>query len=70
ILTAFGMPATATVGGVPAAVAYAGAAPLEIAGLAQFNVQIPANAPVGGAVPLVVTIGPWAAQISTTVAVK
>ncbi len=38
---------TATVGGQPATVVFAGEAPGLVAGVLQVNVQIPANAPSG-----------------------
>ena len=41
--------ATAKVGGVEAQVLYAGAAPNLVAGVNQFNVQLPANTPAGPA---------------------
>ena len=48
---------TATVGGVPATVEYYGSAPGIIYGVMQVNVRIPANAPSGANVPIVVTVG-------------
>ncbi len=48
---------TVTIGGVTANVVYAGAAPGETAGVTQLNVSIPANAPVGGAIEVVLSIG-------------
>lgn len=47
---------TATIGNVPAQVTFAGLAPGWV-GLYQVNVQVPANAPVGDAVPLVLSVG-------------
>jgi uncharacterized protein (TIGR03437 family) len=44
-----------TIGGVPAAVTFSGLAP-GLVGLYQLNVQIPAQAPVGDAVPVVVRV--------------
>ena len=46
---------TATLGGVPAQVPFAGLAPGFI-GLGQVNIIIPDNAPKGDAVPLVLEI--------------
>ena len=60
---------TATVGGIPASVLYAGSAAGEISGLLQVNLQIPASAP-SGAVPIVITIGNTATQSGVTVAVQ
>jgi uncharacterized protein (TIGR03437 family) len=51
------LPASVTVGGLPAVVQYAGAAPREVAGLMQINVQIPAGVQPGGYVPVAVSIG-------------
>ncbi len=48
---------TATVGGLPAATNYAGAAPGAVAGLLQVNVQIPTGVTPGGYVPVVLTVG-------------
>jgi uncharacterized protein (TIGR03437 family) len=44
----------ATIGGVPAEVTFAGAAP-GLPGVTQINIRIPATAPTGAAVPLIVT---------------
>jgi uncharacterized protein (TIGR03437 family) len=48
---------TATVGGIPAVVQYAGGAPDEVAGVMQVNIQIPAGVQVGGYVPVVLQVG-------------
>lgn len=64
------LPVTATVGGLPAVVQYAGSAVGLVAGVIQVNVQIPANAPTGSAVPLVISVGGVASQSVITVAVK
>jgi uncharacterized protein (TIGR03437 family) len=61
---------TAVVGGVPAAVLYAGEAPGETSGLQQINVEIPDNAPVGSAVPITLTANGIATQNGTTVALQ
>jgi len=47
---------TVTVGGIGAVVSFSGLAPGTV-GLYQVNVQVPANAPVGNAVPVILTIG-------------
>ncbi len=54
-----------TVGGLPAVVDYAGAAPTLVAGVLQFNVEIPSGVPGGVAVPVVITIGGVASQTAT-----
>ncbi len=46
-----------TVGGLPASVAYAGAAPTLVAGVMQLNVQIPSGIVPSASVPVVVQIG-------------
>jgi trimeric autotransporter adhesin len=48
---------TATVGGLPAVVQYAGTAPGLVSGLMQVNVRIPDGVPPGGYVPVVVSVG-------------
>jgi uncharacterized protein (TIGR03437 family) len=47
---------TVSIGGVPANVQFAGLAP-DMIGVYQINVQIPASAPSGAAVPVVLSIG-------------
>lgn len=60
-------PVTLTIGGVNASPAYAGGAPGEVAGVMQINAQIPQG--VGGAVPVVVTVGTAQSQPGATIAV-
>jgi uncharacterized protein (TIGR03437 family) len=64
---------TATVGGIPATVYYAGSAPGIVNGISQINVVIPSNAPSGPNVPilLIFTASGYAAgtQPGVTVAV-
>jgi uncharacterized protein (TIGR03437 family) len=50
-------PVSAQIGGLDAAVTYAGDAPGLISGALQINIQVPANAPTGAAIPLVLNIG-------------
>ena len=57
-----------TIGGVPAVVSYSGLAP-GFVGLYQVNAQVPANAPSGAAVPVVVNVG-GAASNAVTLAVQ
>jgi uncharacterized protein (TIGR03437 family) len=47
---------TVTIGGVPATPSFSGLAPGWV-GLYQVNVQVPANAPVGDAVPVALSMG-------------
>jgi uncharacterized protein (TIGR03437 family) len=65
---------TATIGGIPATIFYAGSAPGDANGIAQVNVQIPPNAPSGPNVPIVLifTTSGYAAetQAGVTVAVQ
>jgi len=51
------LPVTATVGGIPATVTYAGTSPGIVTGATQVNVEIPLNAPSGPSVPIVITVG-------------
>jgi len=62
--------ASATVGGVPAEVEYAGSAPGMVAGVAQVNVRIPANAQSGPSVPIVIAIGASSTQSGVTLAIQ
>jgi uncharacterized protein (TIGR03437 family) len=61
---------TATIGGVPAQVTFAGIAPKSTLGLQQINVLVPEDAPVGPAVPIRLRIGTHTTQTGTTIAVK
>jgi uncharacterized protein (TIGR03437 family) len=58
-----------TIGGIPAQVTYAGAAPYEVGGVLQINAQVPAGTPAGN-VPVQITIGSAASQPGITVAVQ
>jgi len=58
---------TVTIGGVPARVEFSGLAP-GFVGLWQLNIVIPEDAPVGDAVPLVITMDGWTSN-TTTIAV-
>ena len=51
------LPVSATVGGSPAQVTYAGIAPGLVQGAMQANVQIPAGITPGPSVPIVLTVG-------------
>jgi uncharacterized protein (TIGR03437 family) len=55
---------TVTLGSISAPVLYSGLAPYFV-GLYQVNVQIPGNAPVGNAVPVVLTFDGVAANVVT-----
>jgi len=64
------LPVTATIGGVPATVTYAGTAPGLVTGVLQANIVIPENAPGGDTVPIVLTVGGIASQPGVTLAVR
>ncbi len=59
---------TVTIGDVPAVVNFSGLAP-GFVGLYQVNVEVPANAPTGEAVEVVLTIGGVASN-TVTIAVE
>lgn len=64
------LPVTVTIGGLRAAVHYAGAAPQLVAGAMQVNAQIPGEAPAGSAVPVVITVGENSSSSAVTVAIR
>ncbi len=64
------LPVTVTIGGVPATVQYYGAAPGELAGVMQLNVQIPDNAPTGSAIPVSVMVGSIPSPANATLSIK
>jgi uncharacterized protein (TIGR03437 family) len=61
---------SATVGGIPAHIAYAGSAATLMSGVMQVNLTIPANAPAGASAPIVITVGTAATENGVTVAVQ
>jgi uncharacterized protein (TIGR03437 family) len=61
---------TVEIGGRPATVQFAGGAPGLVNGLTQLNVVVPADAPVGPNVPIVVRAGTAASQPGVTISVK
>jgi uncharacterized protein (TIGR03437 family) len=63
-------PVQVTIGGQPAEVTYAGAAPGLVAGVYQINVRVPASAPAGSEVPVVVQVGAAASPAVVTVAIR
>ena len=63
------LPVTATIGGVPAEILYAGAAPTLVAGVLQINVRVPGGIPPGPA-PVNVTIGNLGTPSGVTVAIR
>lgn len=64
------MSVTATVGGIPADVIYAGAAPALVAGAVQVNIRVPPNLPANPATPIFLTVGSTAVPAGVTVAVQ
>jgi uncharacterized protein (TIGR03437 family) len=64
------LPVTATVGGIPATVLYAGEAPGSDGGLQQINVLIPTDAPRGTAVPLQLTVGGVTTRAGVTLTIQ
>ncbi len=64
------LPVTVTIGGVPAVVQYAGGVSGLVAGVMQVNVQIPANAPSGDAVEVIVTVGDQRSRSGVTLSVE
>jgi CheY-like chemotaxis protein len=59
------LPVSVTVGGVPAQIVWTGNV-----GLLQVNFRIPANAPVGAAIPLVLTVGNAHSTAPVTMAIR
>jgi uncharacterized protein (TIGR03437 family) len=62
-------PVTVTIGGQPAVVQYAGAAPGEVAGMMQINATVPSNI-AAGSTSLVVVVGGTSSASAVTVEVK
>jgi uncharacterized protein (TIGR03437 family) len=63
------LPVRVTLGGVPAEVVFAGAAP-NMVSMMQVNIRVPGNAPIGDAIPLVLTVGENSSPASATMAVR
>jgi hypothetical protein len=63
------LPVTVEVGGVPAEVIYAGAAPGMVAGMLQVNFRVPAGLSGGSTVPLLLKVGTVRSQPGLTMAV-
>jgi uncharacterized protein (TIGR03437 family) len=64
------LPVSVSIGGSPATVFYSGAAPMEVAGLEQLNVQVPQGIATGSAVPVIVTVGDYSSRPDVTLVVK
>jgi uncharacterized protein (TIGR03437 family) len=52
-----------TIGSVNAPITFVGQAPGLIAGATQVNVQVPQNAPVGAAIPIMIYAASYASQL-------
>jgi len=61
---------TATVGGLPATVEFAGEAPGEVTGVFQVNILIPAGVTPGSAVAVTIAIAGSSTPLGTTIAVQ
>jgi uncharacterized protein (TIGR03437 family) len=64
------LPVSATVGGAPATILFAGQAPGFTTGLQQINLLVPAGTPSSNATQLVVTAGGFSTQSNVTVAIQ
>ena len=64
------LPVTVTIGGINAAVSYAGSAPDAVAGLLQINAVVPPGVTPGSAVPITLKVGNAVSQDGVTIAVK
>jgi uncharacterized protein (TIGR03437 family) len=64
------LPVTAQVGGQAAQIFYAGGAPGIVQGVIQVNLQIPATAPSGPSVPIVLNVGGQGSQQGLTIAIQ
>jgi uncharacterized protein (TIGR03437 family) len=62
--------AVATVGGQPATVSFAGAAPNMVEGVAQLNLKLSDNTPAGAAQPIILTVGINSSPAGATIAVR
>jgi uncharacterized protein (TIGR03437 family) len=64
------LPVSVSIGGIPAVVHYAGAAPTLVAGVIQINAQVPLETAPGSAVPIVVTVGENSSPATITAAIR
>ena len=64
------LPVKVTIGGVPAAVQYAGGVQNQVAGLMQVNVQIPSGVQPGGYVPVVLQVGDQVSSPAVWIAIS
>ena len=68
VLPAPQLTVTAQIGGLPATVKYAGAAPFDVAGVLQVNVIVPSGVATGK-VPIVITVGTASSQAGVTISI-
>ena len=64
------LPVGVTLGGRPAEILYAGAAPGFVAGLMQINLRVPMDAPVGDQVPVVLSISTATSRAGVTLVIR
>jgi uncharacterized protein (TIGR03437 family) len=64
------LPVTVTIGGQPATISYAGAAPGQVAGILEITVRVPSGIQPGDAVPVTLKVGDTSAQTGVTVAIS
>jgi uncharacterized protein (TIGR03437 family) len=69
VVASLALTATATVGGVPATVTYAGTAPGFVGGVNQMNILLSPNTPSGDQ-PLVITMGGQSSSATATISVQ
>ena len=62
--------ASVTVGGQPATVTFAGAAPYFVDGVGQLNIQLAPNTPTEPAQPVILTVGINSSPGTATIAVR
>ena len=70
ILATIPSPVTATIGGIPAAVIYAGAAPGLVAGVVQINVRVPDGLSANSAAPISLSMGSFSTAPDVTVSIR
>ncbi len=68
--TPLASPVSALIGGIPADVLYAGAAPTLVAGLTQLNIRVPPGLPTNPFTPITLSIGGATTPLGITVSVR
>jgi uncharacterized protein (TIGR03437 family) len=69
VVSSLAQGSTATVGGVPATVTFAGNAPGFVGGVNQMNIQLGPGTP-SGSVPVVITVGGHSSPATATIGVQ